>query len=211
METGMTLRSLLACALLAMVVIVAGCTSNSYRSVQAGVVVAGKMRVTLGSGWKQAPSAEVPEKLSTSKVFSRAGLERDRLILVTAVENGAALFRDPGTAGLPVFRADMSEKEIGDFVAVSLQAVLWDGAAMLAASNARPHGFTGIPGFRFELEADVLGAADHRGMAGGFVDDDKLYVTIYLAESPRYYEKHRQAADDAIESTVLTIKTIRMN
>lgn len=207
----MTLRSLLAYALLAVFVIAAGCTSNSYRSVQSGVVVVGKMRVTLGSGWKQAPSAEVPEKLSTSKVFSRGGLERDRLILVTAVANGEAIFRDAGTAGLPVFRADMSEKEIADFVAVSLQAALWNGAAMLAASNARPYGFTGIPGFRFELEADVLGAADHRGMAGGFVDDDRLYLSIYLAESPGYYEKQRQTADDVIESTVLTIKTIRMN
>lgn len=207
----MTLRSLLAYALLAVLVIAAGCTSNSYRSVQSGVVVVGKMRVTLGSGWKQAPGAEVPEKLSTSKVFSRGGLERDRLMLVTAVANGKAIFRDAGTAGLPVFRADMSEKQVADFVALSLQAVLWDGAAMLAATNARAHGFTGIPGFRFELEADVLGAADHRGMAGGFVVEDKLYLSIFLAESPRYYEKHRQAADDAIESTVLTIKTMRMN
>jgi len=207
----MAFRSFHAYMLLAVFVVAAGCASNSYRSVQGGVVAVGKMRVTLGSGWKQAPSAELPEKLSTSKVFSRSGLEYDRLILVADVANGAAIFRDAGTAGLPVFRANMSEKEIGDFVAQSLQAVLWDGAAMLAASNARPHGFTGIPGFRFELEADVLGAADYRGMAGGFVDDDKLYVTIFLAESPGYYEKHRQAADEAIESTVLTIKTIRMN
>jgi len=207
----MILRSSFVCALVVAIAIAAGCASSNYRSEQAGVITVGKMRVTLGSGWQRAPGAEVPEKLNTSKVFSRDGLEHDRLILVAAVTNGSAIFRDPGSAGLPTFRVNMSEAEIAGLVAKSLQVVLWEGAATVAASNAHAHGFTGLPGFKFELEADVPGAADHRGIAGGFVDEDKLYVCIFLAESPEYYERHKEAAQDVIDSAVLTVKTIRMN
>jgi hypothetical protein len=205
----MTLRSSFACALVAAFAIAAGCASSDYRSEQAGVITVGKMRVTLGSGWQRAPGAEVPEKHSMSRVLSRDGLEHDRLMLIGSIADGAAIFR--GTATLPTFRESMTEAEIAALVAASLQAVLWDGEATVAASNARPHGFTGVPGFRFELEADVPGAADHRGMAGGFVDENRLYVNIFLAESPEYYERNRQTAEDIIESAVPTVKTIRMH
>jgi len=62
----------------------------------------------------------------------------------------------------------------------------------------------------FELDADVPGSKDHRGMAGGFVYEGRLYINIFLAESPEYYERHRQIAQEVIESAVPTIKTIRM-
>lgn len=205
----MTLRSSFAGVLVLVFILAAGCASSSYRAEQAGVVTAGKMRVTLGSGWQRAPAAEVPEKRSVSKIYSRDGLEHDRLILVASIADGEAIFSASGTAGLPTFRANMTEAEIAGLVAKSLQAALWESAATVVASNARAHGFTGIPGFKFELEADVPGAADHRGMAGGFIDENKLYVTIFLAESPGYYDRHRQTAQDVIDSTVLTIKTIR--
>lgn len=207
----MTLRTGFASVLVLVLAIAAGCVSNSYRSEQAGVVTAGKIRVTLGSGWQRAPTAEVPEKRSVSKVYSRDGLEHDRLIVVASIAGGEAIFRDEAAAGLPRFQTGMTDTEIADLVAKSLERVLWDGAATVVASNARAHGFTGIPGFKFELEADVPGAADHRGMAGGLVDDDRLYVTIFLAVSPENYERHRQEAQGVIDSTVLTIKTIRMN
>lgn len=207
----MTLRGGFACALVVAFVIVAGCASSNYRSVQSGVVSVGKMRVTLGSGWQRAPDAEVPERRTGSRIYSRDGIEHDRLILVATVEDGEAIFRDQAAAGLPVFRAGMSATEIGNLVAKSLHAVLWEGGATVAASDARAHGFTGIPGFRFELEADVPGAADQRGLAGGFIDSNLLYINVFLAESPEYFERHQQTAEDLIESTVLTIKTIRMH
>ena len=63
----------------------------------------------------------------------------------------------------------------------------------------------------FDLEADVPGAKNHRGMAGGYVDEERLYINIFLAESPGYYERHKQVAQEVIESAVPTIKTIRMS
>ena len=119
------------------------------------------------------------------------------------------MFRASDYAGLPVFRSSMSATEIADFVASSLQGVLWNGSASIAASKVRERGFTGVPGFEFELSAEVPGAAAHRGIAGGFIDEGRLYMTVYLAESPGYFERHRQAAQSVIDSSVPTIKTIR--
>ena len=192
-------------------VMATGCTSIDYRSVEAGVVAVGKMRVTLGPGWKRAPDAETPEKTHSSRIFSRDGLEFDRLILIASINDGQAIFRDEAGRVLPKFQAAMAAPDIADLVAASLQAVLWDGAAEVKASNVREHGFVGVPGFMFELEADVPGAKDHRGMAGGYVDEGRLYVNIFLAESPGYYERHKQIAQEAIESAVPTIKTIKMS
>lgn len=205
----MTLRSSFACALVLVFATVAGCASSDYRSVQSGVVTLGKMRVTLGSGWQRAPDAETPEKLALSRILSRDGLENDRLILIAGIADGEAIFRHQAITGLPIFQAEMDLSKIADLVADSLQAALWDGSAIIKASNTREHGFTGISGFQFELEADVAGAANHRGIAGGFVDEGRLYVNIFLAESPESYERHLQAAQQVIDSAVLTVKTIR--
>jgi hypothetical protein len=103
----------------------------------------------------------------------------------------------------------MSATETADFVAKSLQGVLWNGSASITASNVRERGFTGLSGFEFELTADVSGAAGHRGIAGGFAEEGRLYLTVYIAESPHYFERHRQAAQAVIESLAPTMKTIR--
>jgi len=207
----MTLRSSFACALVLVFATVAGCASSNYRSVQPGVVTVGKMRVTLGSGWQRAPDAETPEKLALSRILSRDGLENDRLILIAGITDGEAIFRVQAITGLPTFQTEMDLSKIADLVADSLQAALWDGSAIIKASNIRAHGFAGTSGFKFELEADVPGAADHRGIAGGFVDDGRLYVNIFLAESPESYERHLQTAQQVIDSAVLAVKTIRMS
>jgi hypothetical protein len=51
------------------VAIASGCASNEYRSVEAGVVAIGKMRVTLGSGWKKVRDAEIPEKQNSLRAY----------------------------------------------------------------------------------------------------------------------------------------------
>ena len=84
---------------------------------------------------------------------------------------------------------------------------MWGGAASIKAINATERGFTGIPGVQFDLES--TGPANHRGLAGAFVVEERLYAVIFLAESPGSYERHREAAQQTIDSTILTIKTIR--
>lgn len=187
----------------------AGCTSPAPRASEAGVYDVGKLRITLGSGWYEPPRSELPGSRALSRTWSREGLDRDRLFVVSGVGDGEPIFRAGDYPGLPAFRSDLSPSGVADLVASSLQRVLWNGSASIAASNPRERGFTGLSGFEFELSADVPGAAGHRGMAGGFVEEGRLYLALYLAESPEYFERHREAGQAAIDSLVPTMKTIQ--
>jgi hypothetical protein len=189
----------------------AGCATGGYSKVESGVVAAGKMRVTLGSGWQRAPYGEVPERKAVSKVLSRGDIETNRLILIPNVDVGESLFREVSDTRPPVREAGATEDEIANFIAASLRAALWEGEADVAASNVTPHGFVGIPGVLFELEADVPGAANLRGTAGALVHEEKLYVTIFLAQSPGAWERYREDAQAIVESMVVSVKTIGFN
>jgi hypothetical protein len=188
--------------------LLAGCATGGYSKVESGVVAAGKMRVTLDSGWQRAPYGEVPERKAVSKVLSRGDIGTNRLILIPNVDVGEPLFREVSGTRPPVFVEGASEEDIANLVAESLRAVLWEGEADVAASNVTPHGFIGIPGVLFELEADVPGAANLRGTAGALVHDEKLYVTIFLAQSPGVWERYREDAQAIVESMVVSVKTI---
>ena len=187
----------------------AGCGAQAPRATDAGVYDIGKMRVTLNTGWYEQRGSDLPSSQAPSKTWSRDGLDRDRLFVTGGVKDGEPIFKASDHPGLPVFRSDMSAIETADVVAKSLQRVLWNASASIAASNARERGFTGLPGFEFELSATVPGSADHRGIAGGFIEEGRLYLTVYLAESPGYFERHQQAAQAVIDSSVPTMRTIR--
>ena len=194
-------------ALLALFVL-AACASGSVKKDESGVVALGKLRVTLGPGWQRVTDG-VPETKDRSRVYSRDGIDSDRLILVPSVAPGDALFNDVNGRGLPVFQPGASEADLANLVAGSLQTALWGGGATVKASNVSAHGFTGIPGVMFDLDADLPDAANQRGMAGAFVHDERLHVTIFLAESPGAFEMHREHGLAVIDSMVVTIKTIR--
>lgn len=186
----------------------AACASGSVKKDESGVVALGKLRVTLGPGWQRVTD-DVPERKDRSRVYSRDGLDSDRLILVPNVTPGDTLFNDVTGRGLPVFEPGASQADIADLVAGSIQSALWDGGATVTASNVDAHGYTGIPGVTFDLDTVIPGAANQRGMAGAFVHEERLHVTIFLAESPGAYEQHREHGQAVIDSMVVTMKTIR--
>jgi hypothetical protein len=196
-------------ATLVVMMICCGCGSSAPRASDEGVYEVGRLRITLDGGWYKQSGSDLPRAQARSSTWSREGIEHDRLFVTGGVDDGEPVFKASDYPGLPVFRSDMSATEVAELVAQSLQPVLWNGSASIAASNARERGFTGLPGFEFELSADVPGSASHRGIAGGFVDEGRLYLTVYLAESPGYFERHRQAAQAVIDSSVPTMKTIR--
>ncbi|MDH3586389.1 MAG: hypothetical protein OEQ30_04820 [Gammaproteobacteria bacterium] len=195
--------------LLVAIITITGCASQVPRASDAGVYEIGRLRITLDDRWYKQSGSDLPRGQALSSTWSREGLERDRLFVTGGVDDGEPIFKASDYPGLPVFRSNMSATETAGFIAKSLQGVLWSGSAVISVSNVRERGFTGLPGFEFELSADVPGAASHRGIAGGFVDEGRLYVTVYLAESPGYFERHRQAAQAVIDSSVPTMKTIR--
>ena len=188
---------------------VMACGSTGQRTITPGVAEAGKLRVTIDDGWYRAPNAETPGKRPSTRVLTKNGIEHDRLYLVGGVDDGNTIFKEDHAGGAASFDASMSSDDVANLVAGSLEAALWGGSTSVAAKNATERGFTGIPGVQFDLEASGAGANDYRGLAGAFVVDERLYAVIFLAESPQYYERHRETAQQVIDSAILTIKTIR--
>lgn len=105
----------------------------------------------------------------------------------------------------------MSIEQIAELVSQSMQQSLWSGNTTVIATNIRGHGFTGIPGFLFELDIEMPGGQHHKGVAGGFVHEQRLYVNIFAAEYPSPYEQYLSDAQQVIESAVLRVKTIKMS
>ncbi len=194
---------------LILLALIAACATNRYSSVVPGVTSFGQMRVTIGEGWLRAPSSAIPEERSSSRTLTRADLEQDRLMIIPGVSDGEAIFQDQDNANpLALFAADMNSEQIAAMVGKSMQQALWNGSATVAVKNARDHGYTGIAGFVFDLEVDMPSGPDHKGTAGGFAHEDRLYVIIYSAESPGYFERHIDVVRQVIDSATVRVKTI---
>jgi hypothetical protein len=133
-------------------------------------------------------------------------------MLIPGVSEEQSIFTgNSSESSLPRFSADMNSKQIADLVAVSMQQSLWDGQSTVTASNARDAGFTGIFGFKFDLSVVLPGGQSQKGIAGGFVDDDRLYVNIFVANSPEPFDQLESLAQQVIDSAVLHVKTIKMS
>ena len=198
-------------ALILLALLVA-CATNQYVSAVPGVTSFGKLRVTIREGWLRAPASLVPEELSLSRTLTRENLERDRLMIIPGVSGGESIFQDRNEANpLPSFAANMNSEQIAAMVGKSMQQALWNGDATVAIKDARDHGYTGIAGFVFDLEVDIPSGPDHKGAAGGFVYDDRLYVIIYSAESPDYFGSQIDDVRKLIDSATVRVKTIRMS
>ena len=57
----------------------------------------------------------------------------------------------------------------------------------------------------FDIEATVADAPTQNGMVGAFIANDRLYMVIYLAATPYYFDKHRESAASIIKSARLAV------
>lgn len=198
--------------LLILLALISACATNKYASVVPGVTSFGKMRVTIGEGWLRAPASVIPEERSSSRTLTRENLEQDRLMLIPGVSDGQSIFHNHNNATpLPLYAANMNSEEIAAMVGQSMQQALWNGSATVAIKDARDHGYGGIAGFEFDLEVKMPSGPDHKGTAAGFVYEGRLYVIVYSAESPEYFDRHIDVVRQVIDSVTVRVKTIRMS
>ena len=199
-------------SLLIFSLLLSGCGTTKYYTAPPGVTSVGQMNVTIGTGWLRVSGSDAPEKRSLSRVFTHDSLDSDRLMLIPGVSEGQSIFTgNSNELSLPLFSAYMNSEQIADLVTMSMQLSLWDGQSTVTVSNARDAGFTGISGFKFDLNVVLPGGQNQKGIAGGFVDDDRLYVNIFVASSPEPFDQHQSLAQQVIDSAVLHVKTIKMS
>ena len=189
----------------------AGCVTG-YTLVQPGVQSFGDMRVTVDDNWNLAPARFTPASRKQSRTWTQDGLLLDRVLIIPAVADGETLFVSQSkSAALPVFHADMLPNEIEELVESSIVKLYGEGQSAVSTSNLRPQGFGEHGGFMFDIEAAITESPDYRGSVGAFVVNEKLYMVVFLAAEPHYFNKHAARADAIIKSATLSVKTIRTN
>ena len=191
-----------------MLALLGGCVTG-FTEVLPGVNTLGSLRVTADANWNKAPSGATPSARSTSRTWTQDGLLLDRITIIPGVKDGEAIFSSRNkSAALPVFRADMLPNEIEELVESSIVKLYGEGQSAVSTSGLRPQGFGSDGGFMFDIEAAVTESPDYRGLVGAFIVDDTLYLILFLAADPHYYDKHLASADAIIKSATLSTKTI---
>lgn len=180
------------------------CTTVSYRAVTPGVNALGDLQVTAGDGWNRASPQATPGQRKQSQTWTRDGLLLDRLIIIPAVADGESVFqtRDK-SAALPPFRANMLPNELEELTESTIVKMFGEGAAAVSTENLRPWRFADQRGVLFDINVAVTESPDYRGTVGAFVAGQKLYMIMYVAAVPHYYEKHKADAEAVIQSAIL--------
>jgi hypothetical protein len=185
-------------------ILLGGCVTAPYSLVTPGENSAGDLKFTAGSSWNAASAMMAPYARQDALVWTQDGPLLDRLLIIPGVPDGEALFRVPAkSAALPVFRADMLPNEIAELVESSIVKILGEGQVAVSTSNLRPTRFGEQRGAMFDISSELMDGPDYRGIAGGFVAGEKLYLIIYLGAEPYYFEKHRAEAETLLSSARL--------
>jgi hypothetical protein len=132
-------------------------------------------------------------------VWTRDGMLLDRLIMIPAVPDGQPIFQaNDKEAALPPFRADMLPNEIEELTESSITKLFGEGESSVETSNLRPQRFGDDRGVMFNMDIKVTDSPDYKGLAGAFVADGKLYLMMYIAADPYYFEKNLAEAEALI-------------
>lgn len=197
---------------LIMALLLGACATTAYRTVIPGVHEIGEMKVTAGPGWNLAPGSFTPNARPASRTWTQDGLLLDRLMFIPGVRDGEPIIRSNNQgAALPVFRSDMLPNELEELVESTIVKLYGEGSAVVNTANLRPHGFGGQAGVKFDIEAAVTDSPDYRGIVGAFIYEERLYMIMFLAAEPYYFEKHRDKVEEIIDSVSMRISTIRMS
>jgi hypothetical protein len=164
-----------------------GCVS--YALVQPGSSVAGGLSLTVSEKWNKVPAEHTPWARKESTTWTQNGLLLDRLLIIPGIPDGETLFKQRTGAALPKFRADMLPNEIEEFTEASIVKLLGEGKSAITTSKLRPYRFGSNRGILFEVEGAISEGPDYRGLVGAFVYQQHLYMLIYLAAEPYYFDK----------------------
>jgi len=181
----------------ALSVFITGCASFSI--VGPGDLNYEGLKIQTSQAWNRTSGSR-----SGSEVWTQDGVLLDRLIIIPKVPSGESIFKPDSTQrALPVFKSDMLPNEIEELTESSLVNVFPEGEAAVETTNLRPHMFGEINGVLFDIDVVLSDGPNYNGVAGAFVENDYLYIILYLGASPYYYEKH-------LDEALATIKSARV-
>lgn len=181
--------------LLLLLAVVSGGCATGYTLVEPGTVDYSGLKLRTSQTWNQAPPQLTRLSRKQSAMWTQDGQLLDRILIIPAVPDGEPIFKPSSDSqALPKFRADMSAKDIEELTESSIVKLFGEGEVVVETSNLRPHHFGDNRGFLFDMQMAVNDGPDYGGVAGAFVHLDQLYLVIYLAAKPHYFDKHRDEA-----------------
>lgn len=152
--------------------------------------------------WNQAPREMTRLSRPDAKIWTRDGMLLDRFIIIPAVPGGEPIFRQTTSSqALPLFESSMLPNEIEELTESSIVKLFGEGGAVVETSMLRPHRFGENKGIMFNLDVSVSDGPNYRGVTGAMVVNEKLYLIVFLAAVPHYYEKHLDEAVQIIKSS----------
>jgi hypothetical protein len=192
--------------LAAFAALLGGCAAQGYHLVEPGVISVGPLQVTADPGWNLAPTYDTTGARPGTQTWTKDGLLLDRLVIIPSVDDGQAIFKSSDeSAALPPFRADMLPNELAELTESSIGKMFGEGNAVVSTENLRPWAFADHRGILFDIRAAVTESPDYRGTIGAMIVDQKLYMIMFLAVTPYYYDKHKAEAEALIKSAAVRV------
>lgn len=178
---------------------ISGCVS--FTAMGPGEFSTSGFVVTTDITWNQAPAEATRLSRPDSRTWTQDGFLLDRLLIIPAVPGGEPIFRQTSISqALPLFEASMLPNEIQELVESSIVKLFGEGGAAVETRRLRPQSYGADRGIMFDVEVSLSDGPDYRGLTGALVVDEKLYLILYLAAEPYYFDKHVERATRVIKS-----------
>jgi hypothetical protein len=179
-----------------LIIALGACATQISRVERKTVDVEGAYTVDPQITWSEFSGASTS---SNGLIWTVDGLFLQRLDLFGAIEDGQALFEPSGAAEekLPVFRADMRESEVQEFV---LDTLSQQGFVDIEAINLRPADIGGRKGFRFDLIMATGSGLEMKGLAAGAIVNGELNLVLYTGTRLHYFAARQTAVEGIIKS-----------
>ncbi|MGW8367564.1 MAG: hypothetical protein ACWGPN_02655 [Gammaproteobacteria bacterium] len=183
-------------------ILASGCaTIEPYTLVSHGSRQIGDVEVSVAGVWNNVPDRYLTYARDDAEVWTRDGVLLDRFIVIPGVQDGQPLFRERDESGaLPVFHPGMLPHELAELTESSLVKLLGEGTTIVTTDNLRPHRFGEDRGVMFDFTATTRDGPRYRGVVGTIAVAGRLYVLMYLAVDPYYFDKTLPDAIAQIET-----------
>jgi hypothetical protein len=181
-----------------------GACVTSYTLVPPGELEYGGLKLQTSQTWNLSPAQLSPMARKQSAMWTQDGQLLDRILIIPAVPTGEPIFKQHSKSqALPLFNENMGPNDVEELTESSILKLFGEGEVVVETTGLRPHRFGENRGFLFDLQMAVNDGPDYGGVAGAFINIDKLYLVIYLGAKPYYFDKHRNEALAIIKSATL--------
>jgi hypothetical protein len=169
-----------------------GACVGPYKTIESGDQMVGDLNLDVAKQWNEVPPSQVANKRDGTQVWTQHGELLDRFILIPDTPSGEPIFVSKDNyLGMPNFDSGMLPNEIEALVETSILKFLGESTAVVETSSLRPKRYPEDQvGFMFDMEYELSEGPRYLGTVGGLVNNNNLYLMIYLAATPHYYETY---------------------